>query len=110
MSSTTARIDDPTQDTPSDNVDAVQVQQEIQRLATQQNDELYNDEDEDEDDEYLQQYELDSEEEDAYLAELGVEDLNIEDEDWEVADGGQSLATIPTHPTRSVVARADSHQ
>jgi hypothetical protein len=111
MSSTTARIDDPTQDTPSDNVDAVQVQQEIQRLAaTQQNDELYNDEDEDEDDEYLQQYELDSEEEDAYLAELGVEDLNIEDEDWEVADGGRSLATIPTHPTRSVVARADSHQ
>jgi hypothetical protein len=110
MSPTTARIDDPTQDTPSDNVDAVQVQQEIQRLATQQNDELYNDEDEDEDDEYLQQYELDSEEEDAYLAELGVEDLNIEDEDWEVADGGQSLATIPTHPTRSVVARADSHQ
>lgn len=108
MSSTTARIDDPTQDTPSDNVDAVQVQQEIQRLATQQNDELYNDEDEDEDDEYLQQYELDSEEEDAYLAEVGVEDLNIEDEDWEVADGGQSLATMPTYSTRSVVAPADS--
>lgn len=108
MSSTTARIDDPTQDTPSDNVDAVQVQQEIQRLATQQNDELYNDEDEDEDDEYLQQYELDSEEEDAYLAELGVEDLNIEDEDWEVADGGQSFATISTYSTRSVVAPTDS--
>jgi hypothetical protein len=107
MSPTTARIDDPTQDTPSDNVDAVQVQQEIQRLATQQNDELYNDEDEDEDDEYLQQYELDSEEEDAYLAELGVEDLNIEDEDWEVADGGQSLATISECPTRSVIAPAD---
>jgi hypothetical protein len=108
MSSTTARIDDPTHDTPSDNVDAVQVQQEIQRLATQQNDELYNDEDEDEDDEYLQQYELDSEEEDAYLAELGVEDLNIEDEDWEVADGGQSLATISGSSTRSVIASADS--
>lgn len=110
MSSITARIDDATLDTPSDNVDAVQVQQEIQRLATQQDDELYHDEDEDEDDEYLQQYELDSEEEDAYLAELGVEDLNIEDEDWEVADGGQSLAAIPTQRTRSVVARADSHQ
>lgn len=103
MSSTTARIDDPTQDTPSDNVDAVQVQQEIQRLATQQNDELYHDEDEDEDDEYLQQYELDSEEEDAHLAELGVEDLNIEDEDWEVADGGQSLATISGCPVEKLL-------
>ena len=93
MSLTTARIDDPTQDTPSDNVDAVQVQQEIQRLATAGrqpgDDQDDDDEDEDEDDDdYLEQYELDSEEEDAYLADLGVQDLNIEDEDWEVADGG----------------------
>lgn len=92
MSSSIARIDDPTQDTPSDNVDAVQVQQEIQRLATAGRNEREheNDDDvnEDEDDEYLAQYELDSEEEDAYLAQVGVEDLNIEDEDWEVADGG----------------------
>ena len=89
MSSTAARIDDPSHDTASDNIDAVQVQQEIQRLATARR---ADEEEEETEDEYLEQYELDSDEEDEYLmGELGVEDLNIEDEDWEVADGGECI-------------------
>ena len=88
-SSTAALIDDPSHDTASDNIDAVQVQQEIQRLASARQADEGEDEEETED-EYLEQYELDSDEEDEYLmGELGVEDLNIEDEDWEVADGGE---------------------
>jgi hypothetical protein len=90
MSTAPARIDDPTQDTPSDNLDAVQVQAEIQRLATAPHPDDDNDSQASDDDSYLEQYELDSDEEDQLLQEeMGVEDLNIEDEDWEIADGGE---------------------
>lgn len=95
MSANAARIDDPVPDSPAHNAEAVHVEQEIERLtaeAANEQRQLYGDESDQDD--YLEQYELDSDEEDELLLlQLeadGLEDvgnLNIEDEDWEVADG-----------------------